>query len=93
MESSPTQTAAPASVASVRRTVRWVGVVLFIPMNAQEENDVLKEMVAILAWRANYPMSRLDELVTPAKSNLNMRKKGELPPLEIQLVRPAQSQP
>jgi len=57
----------------------------------QEENELLKELIAILAWRASYPMGRLDELLAPAKSNLNMRKKGELPPLEVTLVRPAQS--
>ena len=48
-------------------------------------NDValLKELIAILAWRADYPVEKLKELLAPAKNNLNARKKGELPALEL----------
>ena len=38
-------------------------------------NDVilLKEIIAILSWRANYPVDKLTELLVPAQSNLKMR--------------------
>jgi hypothetical protein len=43
--------------------------------------ELLKEIIAILAWRANYPLNKLSELVVPAQNNLKMRGKNELPPL------------
>jgi hypothetical protein len=50
-------------------------------MNPNEE--LLKEIIAILCWRANYPVSKINELVGPAQNNLKMRKKEELPILDL----------